>query len=132
VRLAAGEQLAITNRGTAHVRQPIDTGTVGGWRTGQLHYIDEPLAAVVADVRRYADRTIEVTDPAIGELRITGTVFENDVESLLRTLEAAFAIRASTDGKGKIVLEPTTPPCAAVEGHPCGHSAKSVERFWQR
>lgn len=77
---------------------------VGSWREGRLQYLDEALAVVVADVRRYTDRDIEIVDPRVGKLRITGTVFADDVESWLRTLEAALPIRTVTETSSRIVI----------------------------
>lgn len=104
LRLVAGEQLSVPGNGVNQSLQTVDASAVGSWRVGKLLYLNEPLSAVVADVRRYADRDIEIADPAVGQLRITGTVFENDIESWLRTLESAFPLRATTDADGGIVI----------------------------
>lgn len=108
LRLVAGEQLSVASAGTVSSRQPVDAKAIGGWRDGKLHYLNEPLSSVIADVRRYAARDIELSDPTIGNYRITGTVFENDIDSWLRTLEAAFPLRTSVDTSGKILLNPSS------------------------
>lgn len=103
--LTAGQQVSVAGGGTPGAQQTVNIDAVGGWREGKLHYLDEPLESVVADVRRYALRDIEITDPSIGALRVTGTVFESDIDSWLRTLTTAFPIRTTTDDAGRVLLE---------------------------
>ena len=109
-RLTAGHQLTIENVGAAIARSTVDADVVGSWRSGTLHYVDEPLSSIVNDIRRYSALDIEIADPSLEQLRITGTVFEHDVDNWLRTLEAAFPIEisesstASNHGRKRIVL----------------------------
>ncbi len=49
-----------------------------------------------------------IADPAVAELRITGTVFANDVESWLQSLEAASPVRAIRAPDGTVRLESTS------------------------
>ncbi len=104
LRLTAGEQLRLDSDGRLQSRQTLDASAVGGWREGRLLYLDEPLSSVITDVRRYVDKDIEISDPAVGQLRITGTVFANDIDSWLRTLEAAFPLEVKATGSGAIRL----------------------------
>lgn len=70
------------------------------------------LASIVNDIRRYSALDIEIADSSLEQLRITGTVFEHDVDNWLRTLEAAFPIEISESaatsdhGRKRIVLRP--------------------------
>ena len=83
--------------------QVVDAGGIAAWRDGLLQYQDEPLPSVIADVTRYSKYDIVIADPAVAELRVTGTVFANDVESWLQSLEAALPVRA---------IRAPTEPCA--------------------
>lgn len=96
-RLSAGQALSIDRTGASLARHVIDAGVVGSWRSGTLHYVDEPLSSIVNDIRRHSALDIEIADPSLAHLRITGTVFEHDVGNWLRTLEAAFPIEVVED-----------------------------------
>lgn len=106
--LGVGQQLSInTNNGTSSM-QAVDARAIAVWRDGLLQYQDEPLPSVIADVGRYSEHDIVIADPAVAELRVTGTVFANDVESWLQSLEAALPVRAIRSPDGAMRLESTT------------------------
>lgn len=107
-QLGVGQQLSInTNDGSSSV-QVVDAGAIAAWRDGLLQYRDEPLPSVIADVNRYSKHDIVIADPAVAELRVTGTVFANDVESWLQSLEAALPVRAIRAPDGSVRLESTS------------------------
>jgi transmembrane sensor len=103
-RLGVGQQLSIdATDGTASI-QTVDAIGIAGWREGRLQYRNEPLRSVVADVTRYSTRDISIADPQIADLRITSTVFANDVDSWLQSLETALPVRVvrAPDGSARI------------------------------
>jgi transmembrane sensor len=107
-QLGVGQQLSInTNNGSSSM-QVVDAGGIAVWRDGLLQYRDEPLPSVIADVTRYSKYEIVIADPAVAELRVTGTVFTNDVESWLQSLEAALPVRAIRAPDGAVRLETTS------------------------
>ena len=103
-RLVPGEQVMVDSGGTLRERRSVDAGAVGGWRAGRLQYVNEPLGVVVADVRRYSSREIEIADDAVGALRMTGTVFEDDVDAWLSTVERALPVTIQRDANGRVTL----------------------------
>jgi transmembrane sensor len=80
-------------------------GGIAAWREGLLQYRNEPLQSVIADVARYSARDIVIADAAAADLRVTGTVFTNDVESWIQGLEAALPVRAVRMPDGVVRLE---------------------------
>lgn len=106
-QLGVGQQLSInTNDGTSSI-QIVDADGIAGWREGLLQYKDEPLPLVIADVVRYSQYDIAITDPAVAQLRVTGSVFTHDVESWLQSLEAALPVRVIRAPDGAVRLEST-------------------------
>ena len=103
--LGVGEQLSINTTDGSSNMQVVDAGGIAIWRDGLLQYRDEPLPSVIADVARYAGYDIVIADPAVAELRVTGTVFANDVESWLLSLEAALPVHAVRGANGSVRLE---------------------------
>jgi len=59
---------------------------------------------VVADVGRYTARDIQIADPALEELRITGTVLEHNLDGWLASLEEAFPLTVTRNSDGTIVI----------------------------
>lgn len=107
-QLGVGQQLSINTTDGSSSMQVVDAGGIAAWRDGLLQYRDEPLPSVIADVTRYSEYDIVIADPAVAELRVTGTVFANDVESWLQSLEAALPVRAVRAPDGAVRLESTS------------------------
>ena len=107
-QLGVGQQLSINTTNGSSSMQVVDARGIAIWRDGLLQYQDEPLPSVIADVARYSEHDIVIADPAVAELRVTGTVFANDVESWLQSLEAALPVRAVRAPDGAVRLESTS------------------------
>ncbi len=103
--LNAGQQLTIGARDTEPTIVTIDTSTIAGWRDGHLRYLNEPLSSVIVDIKRYTGREIELAEPAIGDLRITGTVLEHNLDGWLASLEETFPVHAARLPDGSIKIE---------------------------
>ena len=103
-RLSVGQQLSFdATDGSASI-QTVDVIGIAAWREGLLQYRDEPLRSVIADLTRYSARDIVIANPQIADLRITGTVFANDVDSWLQSLETALPVRVvwAPDGSARL------------------------------
>ncbi len=74
------------------------------WRTGRLEYVGEPLKYVVADVNRYSKMEISIADPRLGELPVTGTVFEDDIDGWLKSIEQFIPVRVQHADGDRVVL----------------------------
>ncbi len=104
-RLEAGHQVVVdASAGMSGITRA-STQAATAWRTGRLEYLDEPLKYVVADVNRYSHAQILVVDAQLAELRVTGTVFENDVDGWLLSLEKFMPVRVRHLPGGEIRLE---------------------------
>ena len=62
------------------------------WRQGMLAYSGDRLADVIADISRYTDVQIEISDPALGEKRVAGYFRIGEVEALFDSLELSFGL----------------------------------------
>ncbi len=104
-RLSAGQQLSVDPAHALPVAVSVDSAAVAGWRDGRLQYLNEPLENIVSDIRRYAARDIEIADPRIAELQVTGTVFEQNLDVWLMSLETMFPVRIVREPDGKVRLQ---------------------------
>jgi transmembrane sensor len=103
--LSVGQQVSIdATTGNASI-QTVDAVGVAAWREGRLQYRDEPLRLVIADLTRYSAQDIVIANSQIADLRITGTVFANDVNSWLQSLETALPVRVVRAPDGSARLE---------------------------
>lgn len=63
------------------------------WREGRLTFIDEPMAKVVEELSRYANKPIRIHDAHIGDIRVFATLRLDSIDAALTTLENAVPIR---------------------------------------
>jgi len=104
-QLKAGQRLSVNHAGSAPELTPIDSKGVAGWRQGRLQYLNEPLEVVVADLARYSTRRIVIEDPEVAALRVTGVVFEQNVDAWLASVEATVPVEVVKHSDGSVSLE---------------------------
>jgi transmembrane sensor len=106
--LSAGEQAAITPAGEIlpNVGPPLER--VRGWTERRLVFREETLATLVSEVNRYHERQIRIGDPAIADLRISGTFAAHDLPSLIEYLERYRGVdaREEPDGSQTLLASP--------------------------
>jgi transmembrane sensor len=85
--LAPGERFAGTADAAAMVT-PVSSEAATAWRRGQVMFNDTPLSAAVAELNRYGGPQIDVADPRMGALTVSGVFATND------TAEFADAVAA--------------------------------------
>lgn len=92
--LSAGQSTVFTERVEAIVQIPVsELDRKLAWRSGLLAYAGEPLADVIADISRYTDMTIEISDLALAQKPVGGYFRVGEVEALLEALELSFGVR---------------------------------------
>jgi transmembrane sensor len=103
-RLQAGQQLILESDGSAAQVLAVDASAVAGWRQGRLQYFNETLETVVADLARYSTPRIRIGDAEVAHLRVTGIVFEGNIEGWLRGLESTFGVEMVRGEDGAVTL----------------------------
>src|SRR5581483_10836320 len=101
--LASGQRSTVTGHGAASVQSVSDASSAVAWQQGRLAFEAEPLRYVVEDVNRYAAKPIVIADERTGDLRVTGTVAENNIMGWIGSLQAAFGIQADIESS-QVVL----------------------------
>ncbi len=101
--LNAGQQL-IYDHQKILVTQQVDPNTVLAWRDGRLKYLSEKLRYVIANVNRYSRQPIRLTDSELGDYDFTGTVFHDNIDVWINSLEQAFPLRVERTKDGVILL----------------------------
>jgi transmembrane sensor len=93
--IAAGHHIVLGQR--VNVAQPVPSAVMErklAWRQGELIYTGQPLAEVLADVSRYSDIKIELTDPALENLPVGGAFRTDQIGAIFAALEENFGLHA--------------------------------------
>lgn len=106
VRAEAGERVRYANGKLSVIAESVQTEVATAWRRGRLTFNDEPLRVVVANLNRYSSREIVLGDPALNELRFTGTVFDDGVDDWLDGITFVFPVRLKEISDHRIMIEP--------------------------
>lgn len=78
------------------------------WRQGMLVYSGERLADVIADVSRYTNIVIEISDPALSDKPVAGFFRVGEVEALFDSLELGFGLHVERVNDKYIILPETS------------------------
>jgi transmembrane sensor len=90
--LTAGEQLTVDNESHDHVRSA-DPERVTSWRHGQVIFENTRLAEAIAELNRYSDIKIELTDPALADLRLSGGFATGHPNLFIEAITSYFPIQ---------------------------------------
>lgn len=104
VRAHAGERVRFDHGQLVPFAQPVQTTAAAAWRRGQLRFEEEPLRVVVASLNRYSPKQIVLADAALGELRFTGTVFDDSADDWLRAIERVFPVTVDDSQTDQVVI----------------------------
>lgn len=97
----AGERLSTASADYAVKKiTPEQLSSELAWREGAIIFDGERLADAIAEIQRYTDERIVVTDPDTAALRVGGRFRTDDVQDFFRGLESALpvSIRHAPDG----------------------------------
>ena len=87
--------------------QPIQIAAIDtslSWRHGELVFTGESLEEVVAEIGRYEQRELIITDDAIRQLPVGGRFQVGDIDNLLDILEHGFGVNINRADDGKVYL----------------------------
>jgi len=105
-RVGAGYQFVYSATDATTTLSSVDTSAVLAWREGRLEYMRAPLAAVLADVSRYAGHPLQFADPAdpaLARLTFTGTVFTASIDEWITALPGALPVRVERLASGVLI-----------------------------
>jgi transmembrane sensor len=105
--LNAGERLAATGYDYAVV--PITAQQLSSelaWREGAIIFDAEPLSEAIAEIERYTDARIVVSDPEIAALRVGGRFRTGDVQEFFDALQSALPVSIRHTDAGVVFIDP--------------------------
>lgn len=101
--LIPGQRLEVASTGHEEL-QAVDPQEAFSWRAGRLIYRGEPLANVVADLNRQYVEQIEISDPELGKMPITGVIVLDDQPAVVARLSLMLPIRSVPSDRGLLLL----------------------------
>jgi transmembrane sensor len=101
--LIAGEAL-ITSDDAPVEKRKADVAKVVSWRQGQVVFDNDTLDAAIAEINRYSATRIELADPALGQLRVSGVFKAGHSESFVETVTGHYPLQIASRDESRIVL----------------------------
>jgi transmembrane sensor len=105
--LNAGERLSTASGDFAVV--PITAQQLSSelaWREGAIIFDGEPLSEAIAEIERYTDARIIVSDPQIAALRVGGRFRTGDVQEFFNALQTALPVSIRHTSAGVVFIDP--------------------------
>jgi len=103
--LLAGDAIEIGGDGRAGPITRFDPNLALAWRSGKARFRDQPLEDVLKSLNHYFDTPIELADPALANLPVTGEFDIRDRDTAVTALALIFNLE-STEEPARIVLKP--------------------------
>jgi transmembrane sensor len=105
--VSAGERLSTASADySVKAVTPEQLASEMAWREGAIIFDGEPLADAVAEIERYTDARIVVSDPDTAALRVGGRFRTDDVQDFLQGLQSALPIAIRRAPNGVIYIDP--------------------------
>jgi transmembrane sensor len=105
--LSAGERLSTASHD--YVVTPITAQQLSSelaWREGAIIFDGEPLSEAIAEIERYTDARIIVSDPQIAALRVGGRFRTGDVQEFFDALQTALPVSIRHASGGVVFIDP--------------------------
>lgn len=106
--LTAGQQLAYHNDDHFVTMAQPDIAALTAWRQGQLLFRGRRLVEVLAEIGRYHDVSIRLTDQKLADLRVNGSFRTEQLDNMLNAVATLLPIKVKQVGEREIVLEATS------------------------
>ncbi|WP_312573050.1 FecR domain-containing protein [Brevundimonas sp.] len=100
--LSAGQQVMTTATRPAVSAANIPSAT--SWTTGRLVFERTPIASAVAEVNRYSPAPIELRDPGISTIEVSGVFNSGDTEGFIAALQDLYPLQAERLSDGRVIL----------------------------
>ncbi|AMT89871.1 MULTISPECIES: FecR family protein [Pseudomonas] len=105
INLTAGLGTAVDAQGQVLPAYAVNPAQLTAWRNGKLVFNNASLGEVAAEVSRYRDKPLTVTQPNVASLRLTSVFKSDDTDALLKALPSILpvTVRTLADGSQEII-----------------------------
>jgi transmembrane sensor len=103
VQLQPGQQMS-WQASTGHWnRRDVDTAVATSWTRGFLVFNATPLAQAITEINRYSARKLQLADPSLGNLQLSGSFRLGDAAETANALPYVLPVTVHDEGKEIIV-----------------------------
>ncbi|RDS81388.1 FecR family protein [Dyella psychrodurans] len=102
--LVGGQGLAYDESGRISRVHAIDPQDVQAWTEGKLFVHDWRLSDLIDEMNRYSTTKLQIGDPSLRDIRISGVFHTNDQQTFLALLQQGWSIQAKRVDANQIVL----------------------------
>jgi transmembrane sensor len=102
VRASAGQKLVVGEGGSGRAMS-IDVQNETAWRFGQAVFDDQTLADALTEMNRYSRRRLELGDPKLAGLRISGVYKAGDNEAFARSVAQLLDLKVRSAGSALVI-----------------------------
>ena len=105
INLTAGLGTHVDAQGKVAAAYAVNPAELTAWRGGKLVFNNARLSEVAAEVSRYREKPLTVSNPDVANLRLTSVFKSADTDALLKALPSILpvAIRTLADGSQEII-----------------------------
>jgi transmembrane sensor len=103
--VAKGHQLWYADDGQVSMVESVDAQAVAAWVQGKLVFGAMSLAEVLREVGRYRNDRIQIVDPSLADLKVSGVFHSRDLDGFLQALEHAVPVKATRVNQQLVILE---------------------------
>lgn len=105
INLTAGLGTSVDAQGKVLPAYAVNPAQLTAWRNGKLVFNNASLGEVAAEVSRYRDKPLIVSQPGVASLRLTSVFKSDDTDALLKALPNILpvAVRTLADGSQEII-----------------------------
>lgn len=102
ILLTAGQQLSL-EAGGVRVRKT-DAERVTSWRAGQVIFDNTRLIEAIDELNRYSERKIELADPALADLRLSGAFATGRTNVFVEAVTSYFPVEVAEESERQVLL----------------------------
>jgi ferric-dicitrate binding protein FerR (iron transport regulator) len=99
------DEQAVLKGGEITKEQTVNSNFLS-WKTGILHFEQEPLDKVIVDLGKYFNRNFSIEGEGLEELRYTSTIDNQDLESVLEEFKLVLGLEYSIEGEEVTIYRP--------------------------
>lgn len=109
VEVNAGERVSYEPESQRFNMSAVTPDRATAWRERRLEFVNEPLDVVIANLNRYANQRVTVTDADAAKLTFTGTVMTENLPAWLKALPNVLPVQVDRRGN-EVFIESTSKP----------------------
>jgi transmembrane sensor len=99
------QQLSYDNNGQLTPVTQADVNNTTAWQKKQLVFKAQPLSIVIEQLARYHDVSLQIADPRLQALKVSGSFPSDDLQVVLNTIANALPIKITSTGTTAFVIQ---------------------------